>query len=168
MDAYTDYKTRRHPTSNRKSNRGKRRRRSFVHESRPSFVGNVPIDLEEEYIGPSGRNRYLQPASAFVDWYFSPPDEYDETAEIAISSVEEQSWDLASLALIIGKEAYEAMLREHIEAEKQLEKTIISISIPLQAEQRVENTEDEIIDETWEVVSTGSADLDEWEEIIVE
>jgi len=60
------------------------------------------------------------------------------------------------------------MLREHIEAEKQLEKTITSISIPLQAEQGVENTEDEIIDETWEVVSTGSAALDEWEEIIVE
>jgi hypothetical protein len=41
----------------------------------------ITKDLEQEYLRRSGRNEYSRPASAFVDWFFSPEDEFEERAQ---------------------------------------------------------------------------------------
>jgi hypothetical protein len=77
----------------------------------------------------------------------------------------------------MGKEAYEAMVREHLEVEKQLGRTETAVSTSLHAEQswnaeqllQVEQmSEKNEIEDSWDVVSTGSVDLDEWEEVMME
>jgi hypothetical protein len=73
-----------------------------------------------------------------------------------------------SLDWFVGTEVYEAMLREHIEAEKQLEQDRLSaVSYRVQKmelEDRIQNS----VDESWDIISTGSVEFADWEEVIVE
>ena len=63
------------------------------------------------------------------------------------------------------------MLREHIEAEKQLERKVAAeLEMQVKEIELVERegpvTED--VDESWDLISTGSVDSEDWEKVIVE
>jgi hypothetical protein len=120
------------------------------------------MDLEQEYLKPCGRSR-TQSASAFVDWFFSSDGDDNGENEMMWEREGEESLDW-----FIGPKEYEAMLREHIEAEKQLERDrLAAVSYRVQnmeAEDRTQNS----IDESWDIVSTGSVEFADWEEVILE
>jgi len=72
----------------------------------------------------------------------------------------------------MGREEYERMVREHVEAEKQLERQKDEL-MKVEEERRGQmvRAEGEREERDWDVVSTGSVDsirLEDWEEVIVE
>ena len=133
-------------------------------------MSNITKDLEQEYLQPSGRRGFSRPASAFVDWFFSSPDDEFEGTESETSEGMDVSEE-RSLEEIMGEEAYKAMLREHIEAEKQLERKVAAeLEMQVKEIELVEREErvTEDVDESWDLISTGSVDSEDWEKVIVE
>jgi hypothetical protein len=128
----------------------------------------VTKDLEQEYLKTFGRGGYPRPASTLVDWFFSREDEFEESAQMQTSSDQNTS-SRESLEGQFGTEVYEAMLREHIEAEKQLEKRTSPIVVVLDTEHlEWDCHENDILDDMWDVVSFGSIELDDWEKVVLE
>ena len=131
----------------------------------------ITKDLEQEYLRPSHRHGYSRPASAFVDWFFSSTGDESEETESETSAGMDGSQE-RSLEEVMGEEAYKAMLREHIEAEKQLERKVAAeLEMQVKEMERVEREKRvcvDIVDESWDLVSTGSVEFDDWEKVIVE
>jgi hypothetical protein len=172
MDTYTHYKSSRPKVCGlKKSNKGKRRRRSFSPTPRSTDISNITKDLEQEYLRPSCRHGLSQPASAFVDWFFSTPDNEFEGIESATSEGTDGSEE-RSLEEVMGEEAYKAMLDEHIEAEKQLERKLaVELEMQLKEVERAEREKrvnEDVGDESWDLISTGSVEFDDWEKVVVE
>lgn len=177
MDPYTHYKSSRQPGSTRKSNKNGKSRgcRGYCSICHPKYDKRLTakayiakdLEQEQEYLKSSpcyGHSR-PRPASAYVDWFFSPYDEFEESAE-------NETWERMgleeSLEWAMGKEVYESMLREHIEAEQQIERDkLASVSVGLE-QIALQNREKDTVDEGWDVVSTGSVEFADWEEVIVE
>ena len=168
MDTYTLAKTRWRPNS--KSNSGKGRRCSgycsVCHQRAYSRHATKTLnnkDLEAEYIESSG-GRKSRSATAFVDWFYSPKDEFEENAE----AENYKDGDELSLAQILGEDVYAAMLREHIEAEKQLKE--VSAGIPQIKSKGDSVREINVIDDGWDLISTAATEftVDDWEEVVRE
>ena len=172
MDTYTHYKSSR-PKVNRlsKSRKSKSHRCSFSLTERPSDMSYITKDLEQEYLRQSRRKGYSRPASDFVDWFFSyPTDEFEERES-------ETPWGMngseeRSLEEVMGEEAYKAMLHEHVEAEKQLERKVAA-----ELEKQVEEMErvgretrirEDVVDDSWDLISTGSVEFADWEKVMIE
>ena len=172
MDTYTHYKSSRPKVCGpKKSNKGKRRRRSLGPTARPTDMSYITKDLEQEYLRPSCRHGFSGPASAFVDWLFSHPDNEFDGAESETSEGTDGSEE-KSLEEVMGEEAYRAMLHEHIEAEKQLERKLAAeLEMQLKEVERAEREKrmhEDFGDESWDLISTGSVEFDDWEKVIVE
>jgi hypothetical protein len=169
MDSYAHYKSSRAAKPwLKKSNKGKRYRRSISLTARPSDMSYITKDLEREYLRPSCRPGYSRPASTFIDWFFpSVDDEFEEMESETSAELDEKS-----LEEVMGKDAYKIMLCEHIEAEKQLERKVAAeLEMQVKEMERVERerrVHEDVVDESWDLISTSSMEFDDWEEVIVE
>ena len=172
MDTYTHYKSSR-PKVNRlnKSRKSRHRRCSLRRPERTSDISYTTKDLEQEYLRQSGRNGYSRAASDFVDWFFSSPaDEFDEAD--SETSKEMNGSGQKSLEEVMGEEAYKAMLNEHIEAEKQLERKVAT-ELEKQVEEiervwRENRVHEDVVDESGDLISTGSVEFADWEKVMIE
>ena len=170
MEAYIHSKSRWRPSSKTWNHNGRRRcsgKCAICSERAYSRHATKILqhkDLEEEYCQTNDRYR-LNSASAFVEWFYArnedePPDEAGRNGGVEVDEIVE----------MFGEEGYQELLREHIEAEKQLLRT------NSKSEESQEQVEDdagreilEVNEETWDVISTTSdLDLWDWERVTVE
>lgn len=177
MDIYTDSKSRWRPNSKSRHNGASQakcaRKCTICHPVRlaadKSFVAK---DLDAEYTKSSGL--VGRPAKEYVDWFFEAEEE--ESENVYGMGEEWGDWSAEEVGMVMGmrREEYERMVREHVEAERQLER----VREMREGEKREEErrVEGEVVveeegDRDWDVVSTGSVDsirLEDWEEVIVE
>jgi hypothetical protein len=177
MDIYTDSKSRWRPNSKSRHGGNPRkctRKCSICHPTRLAANKTlVAKDLEAESrkrVGPVGR-----PATEYVDWFFSREEEDEGETQWG-----DGDWSAEDVGMVMemGREEYERMVREHVEAEKQLERERETAG---RGEERgvpgekgipeMVGVEEEQGERDWDVVSTGSVDsirLEDWEEVIVE
>jgi hypothetical protein len=178
MDIYIDSKSRWRPNSKSRHGGNSRkctRKCSICHPTRLAANKTlVAKELEAESrkrVGPVGR-----PATEYVDWFFSREEEAEDEAE---SEWGDGDWSAEEVGMVMGmgREEYERMVREHVEAERQLERETKTVGTG--EEERVSGegiaemvgVEEEHGERDWDVVSTGSVDsirLEDWEEVIVE
>jgi hypothetical protein len=171
MDPYSQSKSRWRPNSKSKKGKSRACRCSWCNPKRPAAKNVAVRDFEREYLETSEQHRSLRslPAGAFIDWFFSPPDENEDTVQCE-DSLSEGSED-SSLILAIGEEAYQSLLREHLEAEKQLKQQKTPPASALAQEMQgngLVGDEDTGNEEAWDIVSEYSCHFDGWEEVILE
>lgn len=171
MDPYAQSKSRWRPNSKSKKGKSRSCRCSWCLGTGDKHPGKSAIirDFERECLKTSDRHRSLRslPAGAFVDWFFSPPDEVEDDIQVG-DSLSEGS-ENSSLILAIGEEAYQSLLREHLEAEKQLKERTLSATVSSQGAPNNELvSEDPGAEETWDLVSEISLQFDGWEEVVLE
>ena len=97
-------------------------------------------------------------------------DEFDEAD--SETSKEMNGSGQKSLEEVMGEEAYKAMLNEHIEAEKQLERKVAT-ELEKQVEEiervwRENRVHEDVVDESWDLISTGSVEFADWEKVMIE
>jgi hypothetical protein len=175
MDIYTHSKTRWRPNSKSRQSGNSRkctRNCTICHPTRlAANKAFIAKDLDAEYrkpVRPTGR-----PAKEYVDWFFSRED--DEEEEESVWGDGDWSAEEVGMAMGMGREEYERMIREHIEAEKQLERERGDVVGEGRREEGIVmemvGVEEGREERDWDVVSTGSVDsirLEDWEEVIVE
>jgi hypothetical protein len=161
MDIYDDIKPRgpRNPSRcKRKSRRLADRSAQFSYNTRAAAKTLITKDLEQEFLN-SYRRHGNHSAKEYVEWFYSPQDDFEITA-----GEEYGDYELAS-ELGMGKEEYLAMLREHVAVEKQLEQGIV-VEIEVISEQgHSEDKGGEIVEEDWDIISIAEGDLHDWEVI---
>jgi hypothetical protein len=174
MDPYSESKSR--WRQNSKAKNGKSQFRKYTRcepgsDKRPTGKNAAIKDFRREYLRTSDQRRLLRsdPGGAFVDWFFSPPDENEDTVQSEDSSSEGS--ENSSLILAIGEEAYQSLLQEHLEAEKQLKQqktpSTSSLAQEIQGNGLV-GGEDTGNEEAWDVVSETNFHFDGWEEVVLE
>ena len=115
-----------------------------------------------------------------MDWFFSRDGEAEDEGE---SEWGDGDWSAEEVGMVMGmgREEYERMVREHVEAERQLERERETVGSGEEGMVSGEDSEGVIAEmvgvekeqgeRDWDVVSTGSVDsirLEDWEEVIVE
>jgi hypothetical protein len=121
----------------------------------------VERDLEEDYWKSSAPSeRRSRSAKAFIEWFYARDDDDIPMTE----QVDENGEVGEGLGLDVSDEVWAEMLREHIEAEKQLERRMEHELQSARVLERVEYVERE---EDWDFVSVDSLDegFGDWEEV---
>jgi hypothetical protein len=133
----------------------------------------VERDLEEDYLKSySPSQTRTRSAKAFVEWFYSRDednycfDEHAQAEEIEHLDGIGPSKSLSVLGMDMEDEVFEKMVKEHVEAERMLERRKDSgDGILRQIVEREESEED------WDLVSTGSTSatstdgFGDWEEV---
>ena len=123
--------------------------------------------MDEEYRKPAAQFG-LRPAKEYVDWFFDSEDQAEEK-----SLWGDGDWTPEEVGMVMGmrKSEFERMVKEHIEAERQLERDKEKREMEREQLMELARVGDVVGDRDWDVVSTGSVDsirMEEWEEVIVE
>lgn len=146
--------------------------------SRPQYKVHTERDLEREYLRPSGR--VTRSAKEFVEWFYSPP---DDVVEDVMGVNFGGDVEMGDLEREIGREAYEELVREHYQAQEQLERQRVAqvkeletlalsrreegVCVHLQETATGSGSEDG----DWDLVSTTSSEeivlFEDWEDIIL-
>ena len=169
MDIYTDTKSRWRPNSKSRHGGSRKCSRSCTVCHPTRLAANkafIAKDLDEEYRKPSAQMG-VRPAKEYVDWFFAE----EELAEESVWGDGDWSAEEVGMVMGIGKSEFERMVKEHVEAEKQLERDKEKRESAGERRMEITTGEEESADRDWDVVSTGSVDsirLEDWEEIIVE
>ena len=112
-----------------------------------------------------------------MDWFFARDEEAEDEGE---SEWGDGDWSAEEVGMVMGmgREEYERMVKEHVEAERQLKREREMVGSGEEGRVSGEEgiaemvgVEEERGERDWDVVSTGSVDsirLEDWEEVIVE
>ena len=135
--------------------------------------------MEREYIRPSGR--VTRSATEFVEWFYSPQDDVVEDRFVRGDNFGDM--EMGDLEREIGREVYEELVREHFQAQEQLERwrvaqikelETLSFSkreeegcLHLQLQETAAGSGSE--DGDWDLISTTSSEeivlFEDWEDI---